>query len=299
MKPHTVTIFTKPGCGLCEEAEEVIESVRARQPFELVRRNILENHEDYERYKHDIPVILVDGVEVARHRLSEVQLEGALRASPIIIIIMAKLPRPGQVKTRLLPALTPDDAAQVHEAFLRHVVTRLRGRRRVVCYDPPSEEIAMRELLGGVELYPQVSGDLGARLAAAARTVGGAGPLIFLGVDSPDVPLAFIDHVAELLASHDVVIAPADDGGYWAVALSQRVDAGKLFAGIEWSTGREGAQTLERARELGYNVALADQWTDVDRPADLSRLIERLRRSAEPDDRKLLARLAEFLPDAE
>ena len=75
---RVVTIFTKPECGLCEEAEAVLEAVRARRPFELVRRNILDRYEDYERYKHDIPVILVDGVEVARHHLSEQTLENAL-----------------------------------------------------------------------------------------------------------------------------------------------------------------------------------------------------------------------------
>ena len=73
-----VTLFAKPECGLCEEADEVIEVVRARRPFELERRNILDNFEDYERYKHDIPVILVDGREIARHHLSEAQLEAAL-----------------------------------------------------------------------------------------------------------------------------------------------------------------------------------------------------------------------------
>lgn len=73
-----VTIYTKPECGLCEEAEEVIESLRARRTFELERRNILENFDDYQRYKHDIPVILLDDREIARHHLSAAQLEAAL-----------------------------------------------------------------------------------------------------------------------------------------------------------------------------------------------------------------------------
>ena len=73
-----VTLYTKPECGLCEEAEEVIEAVRAGQWFELERRNILDDLADYERYKHDIPVILVNGREIARHRLTEAQLVEAL-----------------------------------------------------------------------------------------------------------------------------------------------------------------------------------------------------------------------------
>jgi glutaredoxin len=73
-----VTLYTKPECGLCEEVEEVIEIVRARREFELVRRNILDHLADYDRYKHDIPVVLVNGREIARHRLTEAQLEAAL-----------------------------------------------------------------------------------------------------------------------------------------------------------------------------------------------------------------------------
>jgi glutaredoxin len=80
--PPVVTLYTKPGCGLCEEAEEVIESVRARRPFELVKRNILDDLTDYEQFKYEIPVILVDGREVARHHLSERQLQSALGVAP-------------------------------------------------------------------------------------------------------------------------------------------------------------------------------------------------------------------------
>ena len=75
----TVTIYTKPGCHLCEEAEEVIEAVRAVSGgFDLERRNILDDPTDYERYKHDIPVILLNGREIARHHLTEPQLVDAL-----------------------------------------------------------------------------------------------------------------------------------------------------------------------------------------------------------------------------
>jgi uncharacterized protein len=309
---HIVTIFAKPGCGLCEEAEEVIEAVRARRPFELQRRNILENLVDYEKYKHDIPVILVDGVEIARHHLDPEQFERALTSSPsspspgtpgegwgegsarltpsvdqtstapnphpalsritgrgeeeaVAIVVMAKFPIAGQVKTRLMSVLSPDQAAGVQREFLLHVVGRLAPRRVLVCVDPPASEHDMRRLLE-VEVMPQSAGDLGVRLAAAtvaARRV--SENLIFLGVDSPDVPIKFIDRIAALLVQHDLIIAPAHDGGYWAVALAPRVDAEKLFAGIEWSTGREGVQTLERAKHLGYNVAVADRWPDVDR----------------------------------
>jgi glutaredoxin len=74
----TITLYTKPGCGLCEEAEEIIKAVRAQQQFEIERRNILDDLADYERYKHDIPVILINGREIARHHLAEAVLVEAL-----------------------------------------------------------------------------------------------------------------------------------------------------------------------------------------------------------------------------
>ena len=290
-----VTMYTKPGCGLCDEAEEVIDSVRAKRRFKFERQNILENFGDFEKYKHDIPVVFVNGLEIARHHVDGAVLASALDdARDVVVIVMAKLPTPGRVKTRLAPPLTADDAARLHREFLLHVVHRLRTWPIIACHDPPDAQAEMRGLLVGVDLLPQSDGDLGERLTSAA-TQCGAREVIFVGADSPDVPETHLHRVAELLGTHDVVIAPAEDGGFWSVAISSRVEPAKLFAGIEWSTGRERSQTLERARRLGYNVALADQWADVDCPDDLQRLLERLRTSSDPDDQQLLARLS-FLP---
>lgn len=73
-----VTLYTKPGCGLCDEAKDVIDAVRMRVPFDFEIQNILGDLGLYERYKHDIPVILVDGHEIARHHLTEEQLQSSL-----------------------------------------------------------------------------------------------------------------------------------------------------------------------------------------------------------------------------
>ena len=221
----------------------------------------------------------------------------------VAVIVMAKYPVPGRVKTRLVPPLTSRQAARVQREFLCHLAGRLGEMgwgELIICHDPPDCMDAMRDLIGQEALAgycPQVGGDLGARLADAARPVHRHPPnVLFLGVDSPDVPDAYLSRIAGVLARHDVVIAPATDGGFWSVALTPAVDAMRLFSGIEWSSGRECAQTLERARQLGYNVALADRWDDVDRPEDLRRLLDRLRRSDVPADQELLGRLS-FLPD--
>jgi glutaredoxin len=78
---HTVTLYTKPGCHLCEAVEQVIRRVAARREFDFVARNIESDPTDYEMYRNDIPVVTVDGVEIARHRMTAAQLERALGIS--------------------------------------------------------------------------------------------------------------------------------------------------------------------------------------------------------------------------
>jgi glutaredoxin-like protein DUF836 len=78
MTPPTVTLYTKPGCHLCEAVEQVIAQVDRRRPLVVVRRNILNDPGDFERYQHEIPVVLLDGVEIARYRLTPGELEAAI-----------------------------------------------------------------------------------------------------------------------------------------------------------------------------------------------------------------------------
>lgn len=226
----------------------------------------------------------------------------------LAIVVMTKYPAAGRVKTRLTPALAPQQAADVHAALLRHGVARLASLaaeidgRVFVCFDPPDAARPFHELLPDVppaQFLPQSPGDLGARLAAAAEAVRrGWNPsgMLFFGVDSPDLPADHVRRAASLCRNADVVLGPTDDGGYWCVGVGGRVEPARLFAGIEWSTGREMAQTVERAGDLGYTAALADPWDDVDRPADLARLIERLSRSPDAADGRLLAALRAACP---
>jgi glutaredoxin len=78
MTRPTVTLYTKPGCHLCEAVEQVIAQVARRQPLEVVLRNILDDPADFERYQYEIPVVLLDGVEIARYRLTTGELESAV-----------------------------------------------------------------------------------------------------------------------------------------------------------------------------------------------------------------------------
>ena len=246
---------------------------------------------------------------------------------------MCKYPTPGRVKTRLTPTLTPDQAAAVARAFLEHLSARLRVTRvprvpRAACppvssvgevadtggqaasgtqsiteffVDPVAPDAGRwADVLGDAPIHAQSPGDLGDRLAAAAADVRRLHPgaaVLFLGLDSPDLPDAALARAADALSRADVVLGPTDDGGYWCLGLSRGVDPAKLLDGIDWSSGREFTQTLQRADSLGYATAVVDPWPDVDHAADLTALLARLSRSAAPRDRRLLDAL-HFLPDA-
>src|SRR4051812_2326178 len=118
-----VTLYGKPGCHLCEAVLQTIERVRHRRAFEIRLRNILDDPADFERYQHEIPVVLLDGQEISRHRMTESTMQAALDGAPIptlraAIVVMAKFPTPVRVKTRLMPTLSAEEAAAAHRVFL-------------------------------------------------------------------------------------------------------------------------------------------------------------------------------------
>jgi uncharacterized protein len=216
----------------------------------------------------------------------------------VAVIVVSKFPRPGEVKTRLQPTLSPRQAADVHKAFLLHLAGRLDRigpAALIIYYDDPDSRTEMRQLLDPVcaaTYLPQPQGDLGRRLASAAQVVGVHHPrMLFLGADSPDIPTDHLLGAGSLCEQTPVTLGPATDGGFWCLGLSDQVDAFSLLEGIPWSTGREARQVADRAEALQYAVARAGAWEDVDRPDDLRRLLARLWQSSDADDRRLLSRL--------
>jgi rSAM/selenodomain-associated transferase 1 len=223
--------------------------------------------------------------------------------APVAFVVISKYPTPGRVKTRLTPALTPQQAADVHRIFLLHLLRRLRSlapAELIVCHDPPESREPFTDLLadfGPQTLLPQSAGDLGHRLAAIAATVLQRHPrIVLLGVDSPDLPDTHLRGIAESPARADVSLGLATDGGYWAIGLRAGVDpAALLDANIDWSTHRTAAQTLHNAHTLGYRTEADFRWDDVDEPQDLRRLINRLALSQAPDDVTLRTNLLPIL----
>lgn len=179
------------------------------------------------------------------------------------IVVFAKQPLPGKAKTRLIPALGAEGAAQLAAQMLQWIIEEARATGLCVelCGDPDPAG-----WYGGppVILSAQGEGDLGARLARAASRVH---PLLLIGADCPALDRARLRAAAAALETHDAVLHPAEDGGYVLLGL-RRFDA-SLFEGIAWSTPAVAEQTIARIRALGWTLDIRETLADVDEPADL------------------------------
>ncbi len=205
------------------------------------------------------------------------------------LIVFAKLPASGKVKTRLAPVLGALGAAQLAEAFLLDLTERLALSLDskiacVLCFDPPDAELEFRRLLASLpgvltrfQLVPQSGGGLGERLANAltvARKTFSA-PYIFIGTDAPDLSVKQIEYAAELTTLGPACITPADDGGYVLLALPDEAPP-DVFEQIEWSTRETAAQQMRQLSRCGIGRICSEPWPDVDEPGDLPALFQRL-----------------------
>jgi rSAM/selenodomain-associated transferase 1 len=214
----------------------------------------------------------------------------------VALAIMAKRPRAGEVKTRLCPPLTSEEAARLAHCFLLDKldqVRRLPGVARFVAFSPSDAEAFFGNQIGdGFSLLPQRGNDLGERLANLSERLlgGGFAAALIIGADSPTLPDAVIHEAHEALAvgMADVVLGPADDGGYYLIGL--RRPGPFLFQGIAWGTDAVLSQTLARAGMARLRTHLLPAWYDVDVEADLHRLARDL-----ADDRTPALRTRSYL----
>jgi len=200
------------------------------------------------------------------------------------LVIFAKAPIPGQVKTRLCPPLTPDEAATLHGSFVLDTLERIQTAvvklklplDRYLACAPSASHVFFKimEERQGVKLIDQVGDDLGGRMSQAFGTLFARGyrQVVLIGTDVPTLPL---DHVKQAIASlenHDLVLGPALDGGYYLIGLKRM--APELFADIPWSTNQVLRLTQEKALKIGLKASLIAPWRDVDTLADLEALLE-------------------------
>lgn len=200
------------------------------------------------------------------------------------LVIFAKAPVPGQVKTRLCPPLTPDEAATLHGSFVLDTLERTKAAvgklklqmDRYLACTPSSGHVFFKimEERHGVTLIDQVGDDLGARMYHAVETMflRGYRRTIIIGTDVPTLPLEHFRQALTLLDNHDLTIGPALDGGYYLIGMNRTIP--ELFTEVPWSTDQVLRMTKEKASTLGLKTALLEPWRDVDTLADLEALIE-------------------------
>ena len=203
----------------------------------------------------------------------------AVRERPVVAIV-TKFPRAGAVKTRLAPVLGSDGAATLHRALAAHCVARMRplhstGEARVEVHVDGGSAAAIRSWLGSWPRFERQSeGDLGDRLRSvlSGAVASGASAALVVGSDCPAARASHVRAALKLLGTHDVVIGPAEDGGYWLLGISAESAPralAVLFHDIAWGGSDVFRQTMERAKAHSLTVATADRLADVDRSEDL------------------------------
>jgi len=228
------------------------------------------------------------------------------------LAVMTKAPQAGRVKTRLVPPLTPEEAAELNKCFLRDTAAAIssacsrrpvgdEAARGIAVYTPVGAESAYNDILPvDFSLLPQRGDRFGERLYLAVEDLFKCGfaSVCLIDSDSPTVPAKNFAEAVELLRAlgDRVVLGPSDDGGYYLIGVKK--PHRHLFEQIDWSTERVLNQTIQRATEIGLEVKLLPTGYDVDDGASLRRLSNELltdmtRADVAPYTRKFLASFVE------
>ena len=193
------------------------------------------------------------------------------------VLLFAKAPLAGRVKTRLARETGEAQAVALYRAVGRRVAMAVAAAYPLtVWFDPPGAEADMRRWLGDHEYRPQPNGDLGERMACAfaEHFARGERPVIGIGADAPGVSATVIANAERLLGQATVVLGPALDGGYYLIGLCAACRG--LFQGIPWGASGVLRATEERCAALGLSVARLDPLRDIDTREDLDALGEAL-----------------------
>ncbi|MDE0205850.1 MAG: TIGR04282 family arsenosugar biosynthesis glycosyltransferase, partial [Candidatus Tectomicrobia bacterium] len=221
--------------------------------------------------------VVANGQFIGCDRSEDQSLKSGPPAACVAVVVMAREPAPGTVKTRLRPLLSDNDIADLYEGFLRDRIDQIRSLQETVtaiAFTPPESRAFFAELAPDCLLLPQTGDGLSARL------IGIVGRLLKMGhrgviatdSDSPTLPTQRLQEAVEQLttAAADVALGPCDDGGYYLIGMRRLYS--ELFDGIPWSTPQVYDETLKRAADSGLRVVSLPAWYDVDTPAEFERL---------------------------
>ena len=192
-----------------------------------------------------------------------------------ILLVVAKQPIPGHTKSRLCPPLTPAQAADLYDCFLRDTLDLMRkvpDVQRMIGYLPEEAKGYFGQLAPDMDLTIQRGESLGERLDHLLSEVlaGGSQRAVVMDSDSPTLPESYLSEAFKRLNEVDVVLGPTHDGGYYLIGLKQPQP--HLLRQVQMSTSHVLRDTLALAEASGLSVTLLPTWYDVDTIADLYKL---------------------------
>ena len=192
------------------------------------------------------------------------------------LIIFSRYPEPGKTKTRLIPALGAEGAAELQRKMTEHILKtaqEYKSRQDVtieVHFAGGNGELMFEWLGNGIKYVSQVSGDLGHKmhLAFDRSFKLGSQRVVTIGIDCPDISQEILENAFNSLQKQDLVLGPAKDGGYYLIGLNQTLP--QLFQNINWGTEKVLNQTEYIAQQLNLSIHYLPALSDVDRPQDLT-----------------------------
>jgi rSAM/selenodomain-associated transferase 2/rSAM/selenodomain-associated transferase 1 len=225
------------------------------------------------------------------------------------LILFTRYPEPGTTKTRMIPKLGAEGAAELQRQMTRHIVSRAT---QFIGLHPTPLEVRfeggninlMKAWLGiGFDYSPQGKGDIGLRMGRAFEDGFGSGydTLVIIGSDIPDITADIMQKAFEGLKAHDLVLGPAVDGGYYLIGMHKTAfnrASSRLFNGIHWGTDGVLSKTLAAAKELRLKYILLDTLDDVDRPEDLAVWQRAVKPILEPPGKERLSIIIPTLNEA-
>lgn len=197
-----------------------------------------------------------------------------------LILFFVKYPELGGVKTRLAKYIGSKEAAELYRNFVLDLLTKLESTQLpfTICFYPEQKRALLMEWLGdGYEYMAQKGADLGERMVTAflEAFAGGYRRVILIGSDFPDLPQSFLEESLGALKTHDAVIGPSMDGGYYLIGFRHETFFHQAFEGMQWGTEEVFRETLYILKDYRKRVYLLPVWNDIDTIEDLRQLVER------------------------
>jgi rSAM/selenodomain-associated transferase 1 len=201
------------------------------------------------------------------------------------ILLFVKYPQKGQVKQRLAADLSEEIVQEVYRCFVHDTIKKITpiDAQLIVCFQPATAQKQFQKWLGStMKFLPQQGTDLGERMknSFSSAFTQGYRRVLLMGSDSPDLPESFLHNAFSELQTHEVVLGPSVDGGYYLIGFRDTTFTPRIFEGIPWSTPTVFQETMKKIKEAHKSVSTLPVWSDVDTLTDLQNLITRSKHTA-------------------